>query len=151
MRLIVTLAALLLALPAPAHEVRHTVAAAADAVTVRLVYADGQPFAFEAYEATPEGADKPAHVGRTDAQGNALFLAGTVRHWRLKAWSADGHGADLRIEAPAGSAGAAPAAASSAPVTAPADHGPNRASLALFGLSLIVGGFGLFQLTRRKP
>lgn len=140
-RLALSLLCTLLAGIAGAHEVRHDVATTG-AVLVRLSYADGSPFAFEAYEATPEGADKPAHVGRTDAQGNALFLPGASRRWRLKAWSADGHGVDIRFEAPANGV--------ATPATMSTDEGPNRASMTLFGLSLILGGFGGLQLFRRN-
>lgn len=124
-----------------AHEVHHQIEAAG-AVAVRLSYADGKPFAFEAYEAYAEGQATPAHVGRTDATGRALFLPGDTRRWRLKAYAADGHGVDIRVEAPAVAA---------VPCAMPPE-GPNRASLLLFGLALLLGGFGLLQLwLRRKP
>lgn len=132
------LALLLLAGPCAAHEVQHRVAAAG-AVTVQLAYADGKPFAYEAYELYPAGKEIPAQVGRTDAQGRVVFIPGDTRSWRLKAFSADGHGADLRFDSP-------PVAAPAAP----AGEGPNRPSLILFGLSLLLAGFGLVQLLLRK-
>lgn len=131
---------LALAFPASAHEVHHAVESTG-AVAVRLSYADGTPFAFEAYEAYPDGQDMPAQVGRTDAQGRALFVPGTVPRWRLKAFSADGHGVDLRVDAPAVAANTAAPAAGDA---------PNRASLLLFGLSLLLGMFGVYQLWIRE-
>lgn len=125
---------------AVAHEVHHVIEAA-PAVAVKLTYADGEPFAYEAFEATPEGGERPAQVGRTDAQGRAVFVPGTTKRWRLKAYSADGHGVDLRFDVPA--------VATTATGTPPAE-GPNRASLALFGLGLILSGFGLYQLRRKS-
>lgn len=129
------------AVQAAAHEVHHVVETTA-AVAVRLTYADGQPFAYEAFEATPEGGPRPAQVGRTDAQGRAVFVPGATRRWRVKAVSADGHGVDLRIEVPT-------VAASTTTATPPPDT-PNRASLLVFGLGLLLGGFGLYQLRLRK-
>lgn len=128
--------------PALAHEVHHSIEAT-DAVAVRLSYADGKPFTFEAFEAYPEGSDIPAQVGRTDDQGRAVFVPGAVRHWRVKAFTADGHGVDLRFEAPAVTA------IQNAAAHAPGDS-PNRASLLVFGLSLLLGGFGAYQLWLRN-
>ena len=132
------LALLLLAAPCAAHEVQHNITTAGS-VTVWLAYADGKPFAYEAYELYPAGKDIPAQVGRTDAQGRVVFIPGDNRSWRLKAFSADGHGADLRFESPA-----------VAVPSAPAGDVPNRPSLILFGLSLLLAGFGLVQLRLKK-
>lgn len=128
---------------AAAHEVHHRVDTTA-AVAVRLTYADGQPFAYEAFEATAEGAATPAQVGRTDAQGRAVFIPGDATRWRLRAFSADGHGVDIRFDVPALAAAAGP--------TAPPPDASSRAALGLFGLGLLLGGFGLYQLwLKRKP
>ena len=127
---------------ATAHEVHHSIEATT-AVALRLSYADGKPFAFEAFEAYADGKEIPAQVGRTDDQGRAVFVPGAVKHWRVKAFSADGHGIDLRFEVPAA------AVSQSAPAGA-SGGGPNRASLLLFGLSLLLSGFGLYQLRLRK-
>lgn len=121
-----------------AHEVQHAVESAG-AVVLRLNYADGKPFSFEAYELYAEGERLPAQVGRTDAQGRVVFLPGATKQWRARAFSADGHGVDLRFTAPAmAGQGAVP------------DKQPNRLSLVLFGLSLLLGGFGLYQLVLRR-
>lgn len=135
------LALLLWAGAACGHEVHHTVAAT-EAAVVSLSYADGSPFAYEKYELYAEGKEVPVQVGNTDAAGRVAFVPGAGKQWRLKAYSADGHGVDLRFEAPAlQAAGSAPEA------------GLGRATLALLGLGLIFGGFGLYQLflARRKP
>jgi nickel transport protein len=86
----------------------------------------------------------PAQVGRTDQEGRALFVPGAIKRWRLKAYTADGHGVDIRFDAPALGTrqGAGPSAVS--------DSAPNRISLLLFGLSLLLAGFGAYQLWLRK-
>jgi nickel transport protein len=132
----------LASVPVAAHEVHHTIEATG-AVAVRLTYADGKPFAFEAFEAYPVGKDVPAQVGRTDDQGRAVFVPGDSRRWRGKAFSADGHGVDLRFDAPVVATSQSPAAGSSG-------DGPNRASLLLFGVSMLLGGFGAYQLWLRE-
>lgn len=144
MRRVLTILILLLtqANAVVAHEVHHVVEAA-EAVAVRLAYADGKPFAFEAYEAYPEGREMPAQVGRTDDQGRALFVPGEVKRWRVRAFSADGHGVDLKIDTP----DTAVSRTGNADVTG---GQPNRASLLLFGVSALLGIFGAYQLWLRK-
>lgn len=122
--------------PALAHEVHATVAAA-PATVVTLTYADGEPFSFEAFEVHADASDRPLLVGRTDAQGRAVFLAPTAGEARLRAFSADGHGVDLRLP-PTAAVAAAPAAA---------DERPARI---MFGLGLLLAVFGLVQLWQRK-
>jgi nickel transport protein len=130
-----------LALPCAAHEVHHEILATG-AVVVQLRYADNRPFAYEGYELYLAGKDVPVQVGRTDAEGRVVFLPGENRQWRLKAFSADGHGVDLSFESPAVAASAAGA-----------DGGPGRMTLAVLGLGLILAVFGVVQLfiKRRKP
>lgn len=127
---------------AAGHEVHHDIAATG-AVAVRLAYADGSPFAYEKYELFPEGKDVPVQVGNSDAQGRVVFVPGDIVNWRLKAYSADGHGIDLKF--------AAPAAESAGTPSMPA--GPDRPTQLLIGLSVLFGLFGLVQLflRRRKP
>lgn len=141
------LPALLLSLALPgqarAHEVQLQVTPT-QASLIRLQYADGQPFAFEAYELYPGTADIPAQVGRSDAQGRIVFLPGDIREWRLKAFAADGHGVDQRLQI----TGAAPA---DMPEAAPPSQELDRFSRLILGISLILGGFGLYQFfTCRK-
>lgn len=132
------LSLLLLATPVMAHEV-IVESSAASATVLRLHYADGQPFAFEAYELYPAGSEIPGQVGRTDARGRVVFIAGDTAEWRLKAWSADGHGVERKVQA---TAGAVEVAAAPPP--------PARSSLWLAGLGGIFGLFGLWQLYARK-
>ena len=126
--------------PAFAHEVHHAVGAQ-NAVSVRLTFADGQPFAFEAFEVYAAGSDKPHAVGRTDAQGRAVFLPPEAGEVRLRAFAADGHGVDIRFAPPRGSA------------AAPAPAAEDRAAKLMFGAGLLLALFGLIQLfiRKRKP
>jgi nickel transport protein len=120
---------------AAAHAVHHDITATG-AVSISLTYADGSAFAYEKYELYADGKEVPVQVGNTDAAGRVTFIPGETRNWRIKAYSADGHGVDLRFESPALQAG---------PATT-ADAGPGRATLALLGLGLILASFGAYQL-----
>jgi len=124
---------------AQAHEVHHRIEATG-AVVISLSYANGQPFAYEKYALTPAGQETPTQVGNTDAAGRVSFLPGTTEQWHLQATSADGHGVNIEFVAPAISASAAARSAGEIP----------RWLLAGFGLSLIFGLFGLFQLFMKK-
>lgn len=132
------LTALLCALGAPvaAHEVQHEISAI-QAMTVRLVYADGEPFSYENYELYADGSQRPAQTGRTDAKGRVVFLPDQTTSWRLRAFSADGHGVDLKFDAKAGDAQIA--------VTETGRH-----TRLLLGLSIILALFGALQLFLRK-
>ena len=129
----------IVAASANAHEVHHSIETGG-AVIVLLKYADGKPFAFEAFEATPDGSEVPTQVGRTDANGRAIFLSDEHKHWKLKAYSADGHGVSFDFDAPA---------VTETNITAESSK-PNRASILLFGLSALLGIFGLYQLFIRR-
>lgn len=124
--------------PSYAHEVHHAVAAQS-AVSVRLTFADGQPFAFEAFEVYAAGSDKPHTVGRTDADGRAVFLPPSSGEVRLRAFAADGHGVDLKFDPPRAGETAAPAASE------------DSSSKLVFGAGLLLALFGLIQLfVKRK-
>lgn len=124
-----------------AHEIHHAIENIG-AVTIRLTYANGQPFAFESFEVRPEGKDIPLQAGRTDAQGRIVFVPGETRFWRIKAFSADGHGVDLRVDT-------SRVARSYTAAFSIADS-PNRASLLLSGFSILLALFASYQLWRRK-
>lgn len=123
-----------------AHEVHHRIEAA-DAVVITLAYANGQPFAYEKYALTPAGQETPQQVGNTDAQGRIAFVPGSVSNWRVQATSADGHGLNLDFAVP-----------TTATPGTPVNTSTPRWLLAGFGLAIIFGLFGLFQLfLRKKP
>lgn len=127
--------------PAFAHEVKVEISAQQAAV-VRLTYADGSPFTFEGYEIYSPGKDIPAQVGRTNAEGQIVFLPGAQTEWHIKAYSADGHGIDQQVKVAAGGAAAASSTSGALP----------RPLMLLAGLGIVFGFFGLLQLfiTRRK-
>jgi len=147
MRLAAALLALL-ASTSQAHEVEHRIVVA-EAVVITLAYSDGQPFAYESYALYPAGHEKPIKLGNTDAHGRITFVPDAFEHWRVRVSSADGHGVNLEFTAPAVAdvpAQATPAQATPAQIT-PALP---RWMLAAFGLSLLFGLFGVFQLVIRK-
>jgi nickel transport protein len=125
--------------PAAAHEVQHDIAQA-PAMMVRLVYADGEPFSYENYELFADGSERPAQTGRTDARGRVVFLPDQSKSWRLRAFSADGHGVDLRFDTATGGAS----------TTVALEPATSRGTRLLFGLSVILALFGALQLFRRK-
>lgn len=122
------------------HEVRLE-SARQEAVVVSLAYAGGQPFAFEAYELYLPGKETPEQVGRTDAAGRVVFLPGEHPAWRIKAYSADGHGVDQALRVAPATVGSAPAVTGE----------PSRALSVAVGMGVLFGLFGLLQLfVRRK-
>lgn len=138
MRRLIPLCLMLAALPpAFAHEVHHAVEAQ-NAVSVRLTFADGQPFAFEAFEVYAAGSDKPHAVGRTDADGRAVFLPPPSGEVRLRAFAADGHGVDLKLDPPR--SGEAVAAGAT----------EDRGAKLFFGAGLLLAIFGIVQLFLRR-
>jgi nickel transport protein len=132
-------AALLSSAALSAHELHYELARDA-AVVLRLHYANGQAFAYEAYELYRGEESTPYQVGRTDAVGRVAFVPGVTAEWRIKAYSEDGHGIDRHID------------------VTPAGTGLRGGSLieryprAVIGVSVILGLFGLYQLllSRRK-
>jgi nickel transport protein len=120
-----------------AHEVHHRIETSA-AVVVTLTYANGQPFAYEKYALTPAGQETPQQVGNTDAQGRIAFVPGAMEKWRVQATSADGHGVNLDFTVPLTG------------ITATTAESTPRWLLAMLGLSLIFGIFGLIQLLAKK-
>jgi nickel transport protein len=138
---------------AHAHGVQHRIEPG-QAIVVTLSYGNGKPYAHEAFALYAAGTAKPMLKGITDAMGRAVFIPDAASQWRLETHARHGHGTVFDFTVPA--APPAPPAAETqqsalppAPPT-PAPAGPNRASLILFGLSLVFGGFGLYQLFLRR-
>ena len=123
---------------AAAHDLRHSIEEGA-AVTVKLFSADGNEFSFESYEVYYEGEEIPFQVGRTDAHGRVVFLPDRAGTWRVKAFSEDGHGADLSLTT--GAQGAIESADRSL---------FERHSRLVVGVSIIFGIFGLVSLFARR-
>jgi nickel transport protein len=136
MRALLLLCVLGLAAPAPAHELRHEVEVR-EATVVTLRYADGTPFAFEAYELAVAGAQSPLQTGRSDALGRIAFVAPEPGRYTLRSWSEDGHGALLSLEAGPGAG-------------APAPSGADRGLKILAGVGILFGVFGVLALLKRR-
>jgi nickel transport protein len=137
MRLAILLLALCAA-PVWAHEVKVEISKQ-EAAIVSLAYADGHPFIFEAYELYQPGKDIPEQVGRTNAQGQIVFLPGAQTEWRVKAYTADGHGIDRKLQVTAGGN-----------VVATGGSELPRPLVLLSGLGIVFGIFGFIQLFNRK-
>lgn len=141
MRLLLPALLALLALAATlahGHEVREQVRQTT-ATLVQLAYADDAPFSFERYELFAEGQERPVYSGRTDAQGRIVFLPDGQPRWRLRSFSSDGHGVDLRFEVQSG-----PVAAT---VAAPDSARPQRFAL---GLAAIAALYALLRWRMRR-
>lgn len=143
---------------AHAHGVTHAVERD-QALVVRLAYSNGKPYAHEEFALYAAGAGKPHLKGRTDAAGRAVFIPGEATRWRFETHARHGHGTVFDFTVPAVVPPPAPAATAATqepgppppPVAAtPVPDGPSQASLALFGLSLVFGGFGVYQLFLRR-
>jgi len=126
--------ALLLALPAAAHDLQYTVGAG-QAVVIRLFYIDNMPFNFEGYEVYRAGEKLPYQVGRSDSQGRIAFLPDRADTWRIKAISEDGHGLDFTLKTDA----AAKVATSDKPAY-------ERYGRIVVGIAVILGLFGFLAL-----
>ncbi len=137
-----------LSLPAAGHEVAHVVSARS-AVVVELRYADGEPFAFEAYEVSQAGGERPFHVGRTDAAGRAVFLPPADGEVRLRAFSEDGHGADLRFPPPREASATAGAVAAEVRA-ANAASGELRLARGVLGLAVLLALFAALRRFLRR-
>ena len=135
-------AAVLLLLLAPAnvraHEVVHRVSRDG-AVVVELFFPDGQPFSFEQYEVRLRGDELPYQTGRSDAFGRIVFIPDRQGTWRVRAFSEDGHGIDVTIDA--------------GPEDAPRAAAPSR-SLRLLrtavGIAAILAVFALLKVLARR-
>jgi nickel transport protein len=126
-------------LPVAAHEV-HVRQQVLPVTVITLTYADGKPFAYEQFELTPQGAEAPSQVGRTDALGRVAVLPVSGKPLELVATSKDGHGTRLTL----------PANDSSAVPPAPTIAETPRWMMLVSGVSILFGVFGLAQLFIRS-
>lgn len=132
---------------ARAHEVHEVVAQNAHEVVVNLTYADGEPFASEYFEVQSDGAPKPLMTGRTDEQGRIVFQPDGAKHWRVRSFSADGHGVDITIDAQMPVAAQGVAAVLARPAAQPLD----RLLRLLMGLAVLaICFFGLWRYLRHR-
>jgi len=138
--------AFMLAAPARAHEVVNEIQRR-QAVSVTLAYSDGEPFSYETYELYAGHGKTPVQTGRTDSHGRVVFLPGPEDTMRLRAFSADGHGVDLRFQVPA----ASPEAAAGEAATAAAPGRPAKLLAGLAAILVLFAGWQLFIRKKNKP
>jgi nickel transport protein len=124
-------------LPAAAHEVEHEITRG-EAIVVRLRHEDRAPFSNESYEVFRPGEATPYQVGRTDPLGRLSFVPDAPGDWRVRAFSEDGHGADLVVPSDASLV---------PPSTAPT---AGRTARIVLGLAIILGLFGAFAVYRSR-
>ena len=129
----------LLAWPAAGHDLQHT-ATPGQALVIQMRYADGSPFAFEAFEVYRDGDKVPQQVGRTDKGGRIAFLPDGPATWRVKAYTEDGHGLDIRIEGGADGT-----------VTAADQPLFGRFTGIIVGIAVILGFFGILMRVSKRP
>ena len=129
-----SLAVVLLAPPAAAHEVVVDVAHR-EAVILTLAEEDGTPFADEAWGIYLAGEEAPYRSGRTDGDGRIVFVPELAGTWRLLAASAHGHGVDVTFEISEGGG-----------VSVGERSRFDRAPRLLAGLGYVLGAFGILQL-----
>lgn len=138
-RLLCLLCLLLPAL-AQAHELSYMVGSN-PAVVVHLFHHDGSAFDRQRYEILRDGETAPYQTGDTDARGRIVFLPDRAGAWRVRTFSADGHGLSFSFTTDA-----------AAQVTAYERPFFERHARVLAGAGLIFGAFGLLSLlARRKP
>lgn len=126
---------------AQAHALLHEVSAG-EAVVVTLGFQGHGPLQFEPYELYAPGADTPFQSGRVNALGEVIFRPDRAGEWRLRVFTADGHGADITLEVDA--AGAVEA------TSAGHGHAHDFWWRVLAALGYLLGVFGLVALWRRR-
>jgi len=127
---------------AASHEVHHEVRSG-EATIVSFTEGRGTPFAGEPYEVYRPGEESPFQTGRTDLLGRVVFTPDRRGDWRVRAFSEDGHGADLVVSAGPGNGTAS--GGNGSPGTAWED----RSSRIVLGLGILLGAFGLVSIMQR--
>ncbi len=171
--LALTLVLFMFSLPVPAHHVHHEVTRG-EAVVVSLAYGNGSPLAFDRYDIFAGDGETPYQSGKTDGEGRIVFLPDHGGVWRVKVFSADGHGADFTFEAgpaaakviepdgveppdeaagpdtPAGPDKTAVSTLTSEVAVAEKKNFIERYALPVAGVGIIFGLFGLFSMFARR-
>ncbi|MCU7931254.1 MAG: hypothetical protein KZQ90_10665 [Candidatus Thiodiazotropha sp. (ex Codakia rugifera)] len=114
----------------------------AEASIVTLRYHNNEPFANVSYELFVAESKHPYQSGRTDAQGRVVFFPGSIRQWRIRVFSKDGHGTDTPLEVDTDSISRNPGGESVL-----------TTAYLVLGIGILLSGFGLLLLTvkRGKP
>lgn len=143
--IVAALLALLAGLSTPAavhgHAVLHEVVAG-DSVVVRFSFPGGEQPWFEPYEVFAPGAETPFQSGRVNALGEVSFRPDRAGAWRVRLFTADGHGADIELELDA--------AGEIAAVYAQHGHAHGYWARVLAALGYLLGIFGLLVIWRQR-
>ncbi|MEW8012860.1 MAG: hypothetical protein AB2766_07375 [Candidatus Thiodiazotropha endolucinida] len=111
-----------------------------EAGVIWLHHTDDTPLADVEYELTATGGKAPYQSGKSDALGRVVFIPGDVREWRLRVFSADGHGIDTVFEL-------APGVASHSHT----GHTYSDFTKLILGIGILLSGFGVMMLfTKHK-
>jgi nickel transport protein len=125
---------------AQAHELHHSISQG-EAVVVTVEHDEGDPFSNETYELYRPGEDTPFQTGRTDALGRIIFVPNVDGEWRVRAFSEDGHGLDIKV----GTTGRG---------LAGDEHGSSYGgnTRIVLGAAIIIAAFGIISLfySRRR-
>ena len=123
-----------------AHALLHDVVEG-EAVILRFTFPDAQVVGFEPYEVLAPGVEIPFQSGRVNALGEISFRPDRPGTWRVRLFTADGHGAEIDLEV------------DEAGNVAPLGHhgGPHDYWLrVLAALGYLLGAFGLLVLWRAR-
>lgn len=130
------LSLLCLLLPAltQAHELSYMVGSN-PAVVLHLFHHDGSAFDRQRYEILRDGETEPYQSGHSDARGRIAFLPDRAGTWRVRTFSADGHGLSFSFTTDA-----------AVQVTDYEQPFFERYTRVIAGAGLIFGAFGLISL-----
>jgi len=124
--------------PAHAHGI-HVDTSTAPAVTVSFSYEDGSPVAFETCEVLAPGDPSPFQNGNTDRLGRVTFRPDQAGTWKVRVWSADGHGNTAEVVVTDDLVSA----------TTKRDHLAPRQRI-ITGVAVLFGVFGIVTLVLRR-
>ncbi len=121
-----------------AHDLQLTVTSG-EAIVIQLQHGSGTPLAGTSYEIRPEDTEFVVQSGHTNRDGRIAFVSGDAGTWRLRAFSADGHGGEMSFSTDE----TGTMRSSSRPLG-------ERYLHLITGVGLILGIFGLFSLLRGR-
>lgn len=140
--LLLALAALLAPADGSAHALLHEIVDG-ETVVVKLSFPSGDLPLFESYEIFAAGAETPFQVGRVNALGEVSFRPDRPGEWRVKVFTADGHGTVVKLVVDEVMAAAVTA-------TTQAGHSHGYAGRVVAGLGYLLGLFGIWGLWRAR-
>jgi nickel transport protein len=127
---------------AQAHALLHEIVES-EATILRFRFAGGDPPAFEPYEVFAPGLEAPFQSGRINALGEMSFRPDRPGPWRVRVFTADGHGAVIELGIDESGLAAASRIHGHA-------HAHDYWMRVAAGLGYLLGGFGLMVLWRQR-